>query len=207
MNQGNGPSSQDEEGKPGLFLSCAGTLGVPLEWYGYLGELLELPQECPKPFRGSRGKVGFLSRCCSGKGPYLALRGESPGSSRDSAGKLGFLSSYEGDLRDLLVGSQESRLHASCQGPLGIPLQSMPGLRSSSGVEAGTSGFLSSADMDLRVSLEYPKGSQASSLVETCKSALLLRWKSSCQASYRIDIGINSFLSRCHRAVIPAIRF
>ena len=39
----------------------------------------------------------------------------------------------------------------SREGPLGIPLQSLPGLRSSSGVEAGTSGFLSRADMDLGV--------------------------------------------------------
>ena len=30
--QGNGPSSRVEEGKPGLFLSCGGKLGVPLEW-------------------------------------------------------------------------------------------------------------------------------------------------------------------------------
>ena len=29
--QRNGTSSRDEEGKPGLFLSCGGTLGVPLE--------------------------------------------------------------------------------------------------------------------------------------------------------------------------------
>ena len=29
--QGNGPASQDE-GKPGLFLSCGRTFGVPLEW-------------------------------------------------------------------------------------------------------------------------------------------------------------------------------
>ena len=49
----------------------------------------------------------------------------------------------------------------------------MPGLKSSSGAEAGTSGFLSSADMDLRVPMELPQGSQASSLVETCKSAFL----------------------------------
>ena len=41
-----------------------------------------------------------------------------------------------------------------------------------SGVEAGTSGFLSSADMDLGVPLEFPEGSQASSRVEACKSAL-----------------------------------
>ena len=29
--QGNRPSSRDEEGKPGLVLSCGGKLGVPLE--------------------------------------------------------------------------------------------------------------------------------------------------------------------------------
>ena len=29
--QENGPSSRDEEGEPRLFLSCGGTLGVPLE--------------------------------------------------------------------------------------------------------------------------------------------------------------------------------
>ena len=32
MKQGNGPSSRDEEGKPGLFLSCGRKFGVPLEW-------------------------------------------------------------------------------------------------------------------------------------------------------------------------------
>ena len=30
--QRNGPSSRDEQGKTGLFLSCGRTLGVPLEW-------------------------------------------------------------------------------------------------------------------------------------------------------------------------------
>ena len=29
--QGIGSSSRDEEGKPGLFLSCSGKLGVPLK--------------------------------------------------------------------------------------------------------------------------------------------------------------------------------
>ena len=28
--EGNGPSSRDEEGEPGLFLSCGRTLSVPL---------------------------------------------------------------------------------------------------------------------------------------------------------------------------------
>ena len=30
--QGNGPSSRDEEGKPGLFLSCGRKLGVSHQW-------------------------------------------------------------------------------------------------------------------------------------------------------------------------------
>ena len=66
----------------------------------------------------------------------------------------------------------------SCEGPLSIPLQSLLGPRSSSAFEAGNSDFLSSADMDLGVSLEFPQGSQASSRVETCKSALLSSQKS-----------------------------
>ena len=32
VKQGNGTSSRDKDGKPGLFLSYGGTLGVPLEW-------------------------------------------------------------------------------------------------------------------------------------------------------------------------------
>ena len=82
----------------------------------------------------------------------------------------------------------------------------MPGPKSSSGAEAGTSGFLSSADMDLRVPMEFPQGSQASSHVETCKSALLSSWKSS-QDFSRIDIGIGGSLSRSHKAVTPTIVF
>ena len=54
-----------------------------------------------------------------------------------------------------------------CERPLGITLQSVPGPRSSSGAEAGTSGFLSSADMELAVPMLFEKGSQVSSHVET----------------------------------------
>ena len=32
MKQGNQPSSRVEEGKTGVFLSCAGKLRVPLKW-------------------------------------------------------------------------------------------------------------------------------------------------------------------------------
>ena len=40
------------------------------------------------------------------------------------------------------VASGKSSLHESCDGPLGIPLQSVQGPRSSSRLDAGTSGFL-----------------------------------------------------------------
>ena len=56
------------------------------------------------------------------------------------------------------VASEKSSLHVSCEGPLGIPLQSLPGSRSSSAVEARTSGFLSSADLDLGVLLSFHRG-------------------------------------------------
>ena len=49
------------------------------------------------------------------------------------------LSSYDGDLRDPLVWLQERpTLHASCEQPLGIPLQSVLGPKSSSVAETGT---------------------------------------------------------------------
>ena len=66
------------------------------------------------------------------------------------------------------MASRNSSLHMSCEGLLGIPLLSVPGPRSSSGVAAGTLGFLSSADMDLGVPpMELKQGSQALSHVET----------------------------------------
>ena len=153
----------------------------------YAKELLVLPQQGLGPFRGSRGKLGFLSRRCSGKGPHLALRGEYPGFSRVVAAKLGSLMSYNWNLRDPLVGASEtSSLHASGEGPLRIPLQSLPGLRSSSGVETRTSGFLSRASLDHGVLLGFPQGSHASSGVETCTYTVLSSWNS----SVRLPVGL-----------------
>ena len=71
------------------------------------------------------------------------------------------------------MASGMSSLHASCKGPLGILLPSVPGPRTLFGAEAANSGFPSRADMDLGVPMEFPQGSQASSLVEICKSAFL----------------------------------
>ena len=73
--------------------------------------------------------------------------------------------------------SGKSSLHLGCEGPLGIPLQSVQEHRASSQFEAGTSGFLSSSDMDLWGPMEFEQGSQASSRVEIWNSASLSRCK------------------------------
>ena len=135
---------------------------------------------------GLKREGGISLEMPSGKGHHLALRGESPGFSRVAEENLS-LPSYDRDLRDPLVGaSGKSSLHASYEGPLGIPLKSVPRPWSSSGVEAGISRFLSRADMDLGVPLGFPQGSQASSRVDTCTSAFL----SSCQSNVRLPVGL-----------------
>ena len=103
--------------------------------------------------------------------------------------------------------SGRSSLHASLEGPLGIALKSLPGPRSSSGVEAGNSGFLFRANMDLGVPLGCPQGSQASPHVEPCKSTLLSSRESSVRLPVRLSKGIGGFFSRGHRAVTPAVVF
>ena len=75
-------------------------------------------------------------------------------------------------------------LLSSCEGPLRIPLQLVPGPKSLSGAEAGSWGFLSSADMDFAVPLESPEGSQASLRVETHTSAFL----PSCSSSVTLPV-------------------
>ena len=84
------------------------------------------------------------------------------------------LSTYDGDLRDPLWWPQERPVPMRvARGPLMIPLPSMPGHKILCGVGAGTSGFLSSADMDLGVLLESPQGIQSSSRVGACTCAFL----------------------------------
>ena len=62
------------------------------------------------------------------------------------------LSSYDGDFRDPLWRPQETPvIMRVARGPLVIPLPSMPGPKTLCGVGAGSSGFLSSADMDFVV--------------------------------------------------------
>ena len=90
------------------------------------------------------------------------------------------LTTYDRDLRDLLWWPQERPVPMGiARLPLGIPLPSMPGPKTLCGDGAGTSGFLSSADMDLEGLLESPQGSQYSSRVGACTCAFLLSSSSS----------------------------
>ena len=82
------------------------------------------------------------------------------------------------------AASGKFSLHVNCEGPLQIPLQSVPGPMSSSGAEARTSVFISTADMDLSIPMAFQQGSQASSRMETCKFAFL----PSCNSSVRLPV-------------------
>ena len=90
-----------------------------------------------------------------------------------------FLSSFDGNLRDPFVFPQESPFTMRVVSGHRDSSPSVPGPRSSSGAEAATSSFLSSADMDLKDPMEFQQGSQALFCVETCKSAFLSSFNSS----------------------------
>ena len=122
------------------------------------GIYLETPQRKRGSFHIEGRIFWFFSSCSSKLGFPLRLQCGLQETAREASGKFS--------------------LHASCVGPLGIPLQSLLGPRSSSVGDSRTSGFLCCARMDLGFPLEFPQGSQASSRVETCKSTLLSSWKS-----------------------------
>ena len=68
--------------------------------------------------------MGLLLRRCSGKGLHLAMTGEPRGFSRVGAG----FSSYDGEFRLPVVLAQGSSIfHLSCEGELGIALESLQG--------------------------------------------------------------------------------
>ena len=140
----------------------------------YIGEFLELHQGCQGTFRGSRGKVGFLSRHCRGKGPHLTLSSESPGFSQIVAAYLCFLLSYDEDLRDPLMLLQESQvsmrlvkglsgfLSRQCRG-LGLHLYLRLEPQGSSPMLTWITGFLWSFNMEVMPRLLRRHGSSLAS--------------------------------------------
>ena len=81
---------------------------------------------CHVPFRTSGQNMALPLRRRSGKGPHLAKTLEPRGFSRVAAG----VSSYDGDFRLPLVLALGSPIfHSSCEGKLGVALESLQGLR------------------------------------------------------------------------------
>ena len=118
------------------------------------------------------------------------------------------LSTYDGDLRDPLWWPQERPVPMRvARGPLGIPLPSMPGIKALCGVTAGTSGFLTSADMNLGVLLESPQGNQSSSRVRACTFALLASCSSNVMLPFARIKGFlafpRGFPTRLSRRAVP----
>ena len=150
----------------------------------YVKELLELHPGCQGPFRGSRGKVGFLSRRCSGKGPHLVLWGKSD-FSRFAAGNLWFFLSYDRDVKDPLLLPQES------------PVSML--------VARGLSGFLCSCCQGRGPHLELRSEPHCSSPVPTCISVFLfsfsrgvsprLLWINASPLSSQARNAVSGFLS------------
>ena len=182
--EGNGPSSQDEEGKTRLLLSCGGTLGVPLEWSQVCRGLVKLPKVCQGPFQAQEGRWNFFRDATVEKGLI----------SHGGVNLLFFLKLWQetGGSSQVTMETSWNRLcclrkvHSPCEleGSLGIPLHLVQGPRSSSRVEAGTSVFLSSAAMEFSVPMEFQQWCQASSRVETWMCAFL----SSCKSSVRLPV-------------------
>ena len=125
------------------------------------GNSLSCIEGVKDPFEAQEGRWDFSRDAAVEKGlnscrgenllVFLELRQQTWGSSQPTMGTSGTRSCC----------LRKASLHVSCDELYGIPLLSVQDPRSSFGAEAGTLGFLSSADMDLGVTLEFPQGIQA----------------------------------------------
>ena len=169
-------------------------------------ELLELPQGCQGHFLGSGGKLGFLSKSLSGKGPQVALRGESPGPSRVVAG---FLSSYDGYFRDPLVGPRGGPVSTQVtRGPLGFLCSLCQGRGPHLELRSETQGSALEPTWISRFLWGVHREVRAWSRVEPCKSAPLSTRKSSYTLPIGLTIGIGGLslempqgCHTCHRVL------
>ena len=170
--QGNGPSSRGEEGKPGLFLNCDWTLGVPCEWRRVCRgttwvasrvsrTLLKLKRESGISFEmpqwesaSSRveGRISrFFSRCGRKLGVPFELQRGPQGPALVSLGKSRLHASCEGASRDSSPVAAMAEVLIWCWGwNLRVLLQCWHGTRSSSGIYTGESGLVSCGDIQVR---------------------------------------------------------
>ena len=124
--QGNRLSCRDEEGRRGSDEGVPGPSVFPSREPGVSGKFWRSHEGCQVPFRNSERNVRLPLRRRSGQGPHLAKTLGPRGFSRVAAG----FSSYDGDFRlplGLALGSPN--FHSSCEGKLGVALESLQGRR------------------------------------------------------------------------------
>ena len=124
--QGDRLSCRDQEGRGGSEEAVPGPSVFPSREPGMSGNIWGSQEGCQGPFRPSGPNRGLPLRRRRGQGPHLAKRWEPHGVSRVAAG----FSSYDGDLRlplGLALGSPI--FPSSCQGKLGVALESLQGRR------------------------------------------------------------------------------
>ena len=115
MKQGYGPSSQYVEGKPGLFLSCGGTLSVPFEWRRLFRGICRVASRVSRTLSRLKREGGTSLEMSQWKRASCRIEGRISWFSRVAAANLGSLSSYYRDFRDPPIGaSGTSSLHARC---------------------------------------------------------------------------------------------
>ena len=124
--QGNRLSCRDEEGRRGSDEGVPGPSVFPSREPGVSEKFCRSHEGCQVPFRNSGRNVRLPLRRRSGQGPHLAKTLGPRGFSRVAAG----FSSYDGDFRlplGLALGSPI--FHSSCEGKLGVALESLQGPR------------------------------------------------------------------------------
>ena len=110
---------------PGFSRVAAGGLGFLSRYYGELREPLVLPQGSQVSIPVSRGSAGLLWSHGRGMRSQFAWKGKSQGVSQGAAGSLGSLKLPWGPEEASNLGSGKSGLLWSCEGPLGIPFETL----------------------------------------------------------------------------------
>ena len=120
--QGTRLPCRDEEGRRGSDEVVPGPSVFPSREPGMSGKFWRSHEGCQVPFRNSGRNVRLPLRRRSGQGPHLAKTLGPRGFSRVAAG----FSSYDGDFRlPLVLGQGSPIIHSSCEGELGVALESL----------------------------------------------------------------------------------
>ena len=131
---------------PSCFLSCGD---------GYVGELLELQQGLKDPLEVPEFRCD-LPRDASVEMALISTGGDNP---LDFLELRQVLPTYDGDFRDPLWWPQERPVPMGvAQGPLGIPLPSMPGRKTMCGVGVEPEGSSPVLTWTLRYFWSLPRG-------------------------------------------------